>query len=254
MNEEEEPINETKKKEVEDPYKNCPHGKLNCCYHDALILSDEKSSQLVVCSFAPCEISRFEIGMHEQIIDRYIDNNCYNDAYFYFKKLLDKETFDCNLAELERIKKENPRYSLGDLPPACRVFTISHQLKELKDTIRFLERLGNSNELGEDGRNTLSSSRNKFERKMNSSIQLLNHIIKDERYKEQKVDKAQKRGLEKIEACGKNGVPFSLRVGDEVDKSAAGDENILFADNPEYQKKSGIYEKEQEEARKRGGS
>lgn len=219
----------------------CPNGELNCFFENGAI---------TICSLAPCNLSKYETGIHERIIDHYIEKEQWDDAYYYFKKLMDKNTFNCSLIELEKIKLEKPNYEAKDLPPACRLFYLAKEMKEVKGTIKFLERKGKYEELSVEGRKKLMALSYKFISKMNSSIQLLDHIVKDERYKQLKKLKAQERVIEKIEVMGKFNVQYKGQFGTEVDESIKDDEKILFADDPALREDTGVFKKEREQKKK----
>lgn len=238
IDEEEEPI-----VKQTDPYEICPNGRLKC------ICRIEK--KILICHYAPCVLSRHELGIHERIIDHYIETEDWDEAYYYFKSLIDKHTFNCSLTELEKLKRENPNYRIIDLPPSCRIFYFGVDLKNLKGKIKVFEHK-TVDELGVEGQKVLNSSKMKFMNKMNSGMQLLNHVVKDERYKLWKKESAQGRVLEKLKAMGENGVHYTARVGTEVDQSLESDERVLFANDPDFQRKSGIFSKAHEKARQGG--
>lgn len=224
-----------------DPYEICPNGKLRCfCKIDG---------EVVICQHSPCNLSKDEIGTHERIIDYYMGIDEWDDAYYYFKSLIDKHVFNCNLTELESLKRENPNYTLKDLPPACRIFYFGRDLKEIKESIEIYDNK-KFEDLGVDGKKVLNASKMMFMNKMNSSLHLLNHIVKDEMYKNLKKEQAQERILTKIEAMGKYGVQYTAQFGKEVDKSNIDDEKILFGDDPELRKDTGIFGKEREQIKK----
>jgi hypothetical protein len=80
---------------------------------------------------------------------------------------------------------------------------------------------------------------------MQSSISILRHLIKDHQYKEDKINKAQKRILEKIKHMGEHGVQYTAQMGNEVDKSNQQDEAMLMPNDPDLMDDNDIFNRRQ---------
>lgn len=234
----------------EDPYKNCSNGPLVCYFNDDLIVKDEEEENIVICKLAPCFLSRNEIGIHEFILDHFMENDSYSKAYYYLQRLLDKHVYACDLQKLEQIKKDKPHFKIEDLPPDCRVHVLCKHLKEDLRWIRYFKKKSIPGNLSADGIDKLNSYKTNFERKIDSILQLLKHLNKAERYDKNRKVEAQERSLKKIETMGKAGFNYTMKAGKEVDIDNEEDESILYADHPRFQEKKGIFAKEQEELEK----
>ena len=58
------------------------------------------------------------------------------------------------------------------------------------------------------------------------------------------INKAEKRRNKFVEICGKNGVPYQTKVGEDADKMARMDEDVLMPNDPELKTKHNIFDKE----------
>lgn len=130
------------------------------------------------CVKSPCPLNLFDFGTHERIIENYLDNEDWDEAYFYFQNLLPKFSIDCNVTELEKIKKEKENVETKDLPPGCRVFKISEELWEVKRNLKIYK--GKDN-ISERGKEIYGDMKNNFKNKLHGNFEILKHLAIDKR-------------------------------------------------------------------------
>jgi len=149
----------------------------------------DKDGNVEICDEAPCLKHLNKFGIHERIIEYYIKESRWDDAYFYFKDLMSLSCINCDLEELEKIKAKsrNARVLVRpeDYPIGCRIFLFSRDLKDIKDLINHYTELDYET-IGKTGKDVLSSKINEFKGKMYSNIEMLAHLVMDRRTK--KVD------------------------------------------------------------------
>lgn len=134
-----------------------------------------------ICVRAPCELMKERFGTHERIKEFYLENDQWDEAYYYFKDLLSISIIDCDLEELEKIKeKKGTDLSSGEYPAGCRVFYISKELNDLRKSLKYFN--GKEYEkLSKDKQDKWDSCKKRFIRKMDSVFELLSHLVKNKR-------------------------------------------------------------------------
>lgn len=141
------------------------------------------------CVKSPCPLNLFSFGTHERIIENYLDNEEWDEAYFYFQDLLPQFSIDCDVKELEEMKKTKNEIETKDLPPGCRVFKISEELWEIK---RILKIYKDKNDLSEKGKETYKEEQNKFKNKLHGNFEILKHLAIDKKVKMEDEEKEMK--------------------------------------------------------------
>jgi len=134
-----------------------------------------------------CEwvIDRF--GIHERIVDFYLDNKNWDDTHYYLQDLLSNSFMDCDLALMESIKATKQVLELKDYPPGCRVFVISNLMKKQRRDIKEYEALLKTKKADDIIADFTDDTYVKNTRQYNDYAQdildILKHLIVDERYK-----------------------------------------------------------------------
>lgn len=130
------------------------------------------------CTMSPCSLNLFNFGTHERIIEFYLDQEEWDEAYFYFQDLLPKFSIDCDVKTLEELRKNKEDLETKDLPPGCRVFKISEELWGIKSNLKIYKDKTN---LSEKGYSTYESEKTKFKNKLHSNLEILKHLALDKR-------------------------------------------------------------------------
>lgn len=151
------------------------------CFQEGLgCLYENGGTDFKVCIKAPCPLNLFKFGTHERILDMYLDDENWDDAYFYFQDLLPQFSIDCDVKELEKIKKKNIIFKTEDLPPGCRVFKLSDELRKIKNNLKIYKNL-NFDEISEKGKNNYTEDKIKFRKKLFANLEILKHLAIDKR-------------------------------------------------------------------------
>lgn len=130
------------------------------------------------CVKSPCPLNLFNFGTHERILENFLDNEEWDEAYYYFQDLLPKFSIDCDVEALEKIKKEKDVIETIDLPPGCRVFRISEELWETKRNLKIFKDKKDSSERGLE---VYKEEKNKFKNKLHGNFEILKHLAIDKR-------------------------------------------------------------------------
>lgn len=141
------------------------------------------------CVKSPCPLNLFNFGTHERILENFLDNEEWDEAYYYFQDLLPKFSIDCDVEELEKIKREKSVIETIDLPPGCRVFKISEELWEIKRNLKSFKGKDGLSERGQEGYN---DEKNKFKNKLHGNFEILKHLALDKKIKMEDEEKEMK--------------------------------------------------------------
>ncbi|MFO8020663.1 MAG: hypothetical protein R6U96_18715 [Promethearchaeia archaeon] len=161
-------------------YDKCPWGKLRCY--------KKVGKRVYICPRAPCRLSANRFGTHERILDHYIWNEDWDDAYYYLQDLLQPVRFACPVEDMKRIRAlrhHGKEIELTDYPQGCRIFIISNKLKSLKrDLVRYKYKYAGyeDDEIGEKTKDAYRSNRSEFIDHMDAFMDTLKHLAKDEEY------------------------------------------------------------------------
>jgi len=167
------------------------------------------------CNKSPCEENKNRFGKHERIIEYFIEQKLYSDAYFYFVDLLHLFNINCDYSKLETLRAENPNTEIEtkNLPLGCRVFKISDDLKRHKETIdrysKLIVKKGKSS-LSDEGLEIYKDAKHEFINLINGNLKILAHLVmktNHDRYEREIYHKKALEYLEKsIEASKKYGI------------------------------------------------
>lgn len=200
-------------------YKDCPWQPLQCIHRVGNVVK--------ICTKAPCQLSSPRFGMHERIIDYFIDNEDWGRAYYYLQDLLQQLVFSCNvqdMKEIRELRRSGTDIKLKDYSQGCRVFIISNQIKELKRALEEFARkraMHGKDNLGEKTIDKFFIDRGNFIKKIDASIDILKHLFKDEQYKrEQEVFYYDKLGMlyDKALRAKKEGLQVQTSIGHHLEQ------------------------------------
>jgi hypothetical protein len=178
-----------------------------------------------VCALAPCSKMMTKFGKHERIVENYIIKGYYGEAYYYLQDLLSGSYIDCDADAMQKVRVNNPNPRLEDYPPGCRVFKISNIMKEERRIIRKYEQLkieSSKEELSRQGKKELKEAKRNFESHADAILDILKHLVVDERYKSTKREREHNKLLELYDTALKahkegiqveNGIGTALESG-----------------------------------------
>lgn len=144
------------------------------CYY-----KDEKGNW-TPCHESPCPLNLFKFGTHERILENYLDDEEWDNAYFYFQDLLPQFSIDCDVTKLDEIKKSKSVVNTEDLPPGCRVFKISDELRKIKNNLKIYQDQSKG-EISIKGTKTYDFEKVNFRKKLFSNLEILKHLAIDKR-------------------------------------------------------------------------
>ena len=210
--------------------------------------SKDKKGNIKVCSWSPCPLNLYKFSMHGRIIENYLDNEEWDDSYYYFDSLLSNLPISCDLEHL----KNNPNTKINDLPPGCRVFKESFELKDIKRILKRYNKLEllKGGEISKTGKSIYESEKLKFAKKLHGNLERLKHLAKDKQVKRDEANESQEKVKDLIdkamEAAIKYGVNVKDNVGDFIEK---GFENAAQGTGLEIKKHAERNKKRIEEAK-----
>lgn len=132
------------------------------------------------CPKSPCPLNLFKFGTHERILENFLDNEEWDEAYFYFQDLLPQFSIDCDVKQLEDIRKSKTVVNTEDLPPGCRVFKISDELRKIKNDLKIYKDQSKE-EISIKGKKTYNLEKVKFRKKLFANLEILKHLAIDKR-------------------------------------------------------------------------
>lgn len=193
--------------------------KFICKVKDSRCWAKDKKGKITVCSWSPCQLNLYEFSMHGRIIENYLDMEEWDDSYYYFDSLLSNLPISCDLEHL----KNNPNANINDLPPGCRVFKESFELKDIKRILkRYKKLLLEGGEISQTGMGLYESEKLKFAKKLHGNLERLKHLAKDKQIKTADSNESQEKVKDLIdkamEAAIKYGVNVKDNVGDFIEK------------------------------------
>ena len=228
------------KQQANDPIFKCKVPNYQCW-------SKDKKGTIKVCSWSPCALNLYKFSMHGRIIENYLDNEEWDDSYYYFDSLLSNLPISCDLEHL----KDNPNANINDLPPGCRIFKESFELKDIKRILkRYKKLLLEDGEISKTGKSIYESEKLKFAKKLHGNLERLKHLAKDKQVKKLDSNESQEKVKDLIdkamEAAIKYGVNVKDNVGDFIEK---GFENAAQGTGLELKKHAERNKKRIEEAK-----
>jgi len=154
----------------------CVQTELGCFYKD-------EDGNRKTCLKSPCPLNLFKFGTHEKILEFYLNNEEWDETYYYFQDLLPQFNIDCDVKQLEEIKKSKTSVSTDDLPPGCRVFKISDELRKIKNNLKiYKNKTPEEMELlSKKGQATYNFEKTRFKRKLFGNLEILKHLAIDKR-------------------------------------------------------------------------
>ncbi len=192
--------------------------KFTCKVKDSHCWSKDKKGKITVCSWSPCQLNLYEFSMHGRIIENHLDLEEWDDSYYYFDSLLSNLPISCDLDHL----KNNPNANINDLPPGCRVFKESFELKDIKRILkRYKKLLLEGGEISQTGKSIYESEKLKFAKKLHGNLERLKHLAKDKQVKEEESKEYHKKLLELYETAfkaKKEGLNVESGVGTVLEK------------------------------------
>ena len=211
-----------------------------------------------ICPQSPCNANLYHFGTHERIMEKYLLDENWDEAYYYFQNLLPMFNFDCDVKQLEALKREEKLDRNEDYPLGCRVFKISKDLRELKNKIKNHKKLGTSG-ISKAGGKRDDSDKIKFKKKLYNDFEILKHLAMDKRAKDAEKEQYHERLLELYDAAiqahklGLNvetGLGSALEKGFEFAAKGAGLETEELAELNEKRIKDAKSKKIAEEVKK----
>ncbi len=193
--------------------------QFKCKVPDHQCWSKDKKGTIKVCSWSPCPLNLYKFSMHGRIIENYLDNEEWDDSYYYFDSLLSRLPISCDLEHL----KNNPNANINDLPPGCRVFKESFELKDIKRILKRYKKLEllEVGEISKTGKGIYESEKLKFAKKLHGNLERLKHLAKDKQVRKEEAKEYHEKLIDLYATAfraKKEGLNVETGVGSALEK------------------------------------
>ena len=171
-----------------------------------------KKGETKICHLSPCQLNLSKFGKHRRIIAYYLNIEDWESAFSYFDDLTSESDFECDIEKLYEIKNKLKTPEVADLPLGCRIFKIEASLRGDLSLLLNLQKLNQKEPLSSKGKRTYNNIKTRFKRRLNDNLEILKHIVKDDKHKTKKESAHQEKGLEFLEKT----IELAKRFGDSV--------------------------------------
>lgn len=130
-----------------------------------------------LCEASPCPLNRFRFGFHKQVLFRFLVEENFTDAYFYFQDLVPCFNVKCSIGTPLKFRgKKND--DDDKIPPGCKLFIENdHLFKLLRQLTKTTPE---DSATSEDIYETLSAE---FEEALFGNMERLQRLAMSDRYK-----------------------------------------------------------------------
>lgn len=169
-----------------------------------------------ICNFSPCILNLDEFGTHQRIIEHFLRYKKWDEAFYYFRNLMNKFPIDCDIEQMNSIiekRMDDPNgHNKKDLPIGCRLYVEIDELSNIKnDNLYYYENL-KSDQISREGQKKYDAGIKTFRHGLIGNLLRLEHLVNSKKEEIRKEEEERKYKIELTKAQMGNLKPKSLEL------------------------------------------
>ena len=166
----------------------------------------DSSKKNPICGFSPCPLNLDDFGTHQRIIEYFLRIKKWDEAFYYFRNLMNKFPLDCNVDQMNDIlekRLENPEVTFDkkSLPIGCQLYIEIDELSNLKNDNLFYYESLREDRISKEGQKKYNSGVKSFNHGLIANLIRLEHLVnsKKEDIRKEKEEREYKIELTKAQ-------------------------------------------------------
>jgi len=170
-----------------------------------------------ICAFSPCPLNLDDFGTHQRIIEFYLRLKKWDEAFYYFRNLMNKFPLDCNIDQMndileKRLENPNANFDKKALPIGCQLYIEIDELSNLKnDNLYYYESL-KEDRISKEGQKKYNSGVKSFKHGLIANLIRLEHLVNSKKEEIRKEKEEREYKIELTKAQMGNLKPKSLEL------------------------------------------